>query len=125
MRPESLPEAEVRENVAYVRFCEGFRMPAAGVTARDIGRPASETLQGRKLRLREVRLCGRRDGDLGAAGELADLDRAGPTSGPTMKRVTNERRVASGSVNCRANCDDWRTSGRTLPWLVERQRARR
>jgi hypothetical protein len=39
---------------------------------------------------------------LTAAEELADLDRADTASCSTMKRLTNERPVASSVVNCRA-----------------------
>jgi hypothetical protein len=40
-------------------------------------------------------------GDLNAAGELADMDGADPTSCATVKRLTNERRIASNMMNCR------------------------
>lgn len=87
--------------------------------------PASETLQGRKPRLGKVERCGRRYGDLSAAGELADLDRADATSRTTVKRLTHERRVTSKSMSCPTICDGWRISERTLPWPVESRRSRR
>ena len=89
------------------------------------GRPASESLQGRKPRLGNVERCGRRYGDLSAAGELSDLDRADATSRTTVRRLTNERRLGSNSMSCPTICDGWRISERTLPWLVESRRSRR
>ena len=68
--------------------------------------PASESLQGRKPRLRNVRRCSRLYGDLSAAGELADLDRADPTRCATVPRLRNERRLASNSTSCPTICDD-------------------
>ena len=35
----------------FFAFCEGFRMPAADERCRKHGRPASESLQGRKPRM--------------------------------------------------------------------------
>jgi hypothetical protein len=85
---------------------------------------ASESLQGRKPRWRNVGPCRGRYGDLNAAGELADLDRSEAASFATVKRLTNERLEASKLIDCRTICDDWRISGRALPWPVERWRAR-
>ncbi len=109
----------------HVWKCEGFRMPAAlrdGTTYSAVGvrkPPREETALG------NVRPCGKAYGDLSAAGELADLDRADATSCATAKRLTNERRLASNSTSRPTICDGWRISGRILPWPVERQRARR
>src|SRR6185369_11335881 len=54
----------------------GFRMPAAGETSPRVGRPASESLQGRKPRLGKGVAVLPGYGDLRAAGELFDWDGA-------------------------------------------------
>jgi hypothetical protein len=72
-----------------------------------------------------VERCRVRYGDLGAAGEMCDLDRDEATSCASVKRLTNERRMASNSISYPTICDGWRMSGRALPWPVERQRAGR
>src|ERR1700692_160046 len=64
-------------------------------------------------------------GDLSGAGEVGEWSQAAPASRWTVKRLLDERRVASNSVSCRTICDDRRMSGRALPWPVERQRVRR
>lgn len=92
-------------------------------TCRPLKRCVLDKPHTRKPRLRDVTLCGRRYGDLGAAGELTDLNRAGATSCSTVKRLANERRVVSSSTNCRTSCGRWRTCGYALPWPVERRRA--
>lgn len=62
--------------------------------------PREETaLEGRKPRLGNVERCGRRYGDLSAAGELSDLDRADATSCSTVERLTSERRMVSNSTS--------------------------
>src|SRR5882724_4613086 len=52
---------------ADVRFCEGFRMPAADERCHRHRRPASESLQGRKPRWGDVWQCRMRYGELRAA----------------------------------------------------------
>jgi hypothetical protein len=64
-------------------------------------------------------------GDLSAADEVGERSRGAPASRWTVKRLLDERRVASNSVSCRTICDDRHMSGRALPWPVERQRVRR
>src|SRR5437899_11162568 len=76
----------------------GCRPPDGGAARTG---PASESLQGRKPRLRERRPCRRCYGDLRAAGEICDRDRAAPASWPTVKRLVNWRRIASDMMNCR------------------------
>jgi hypothetical protein len=51
--------------------------------------------------LRERRACRKRYGDLSAAGEVCDWDRADPASVPTVKRLKNEASLASDIINCR------------------------
>src|SRR5882724_1653885 len=81
-------------------FVKGFGCrPHDGGAART--GPASESLQGRKPRLRERRPCRGCYGDLRAAGEICDRDRAAPASWPTVKRLVNRRRIASDMMNCR------------------------
>jgi hypothetical protein len=46
-----------------------------------------------------------RYGDLGAAGELANMDPAGATSCSAIKRLTNEPRVASNWITSPTICD--------------------
>jgi len=64
-------------------------------------------------------------GDLSAADEVGEWSRGAPASRWMVERLLDGPRVASNSVSCRTICDDGRMSGRTLPWPVERQRARR
>src|SRR5512142_2691928 len=64
-------------------------------------------------------------GDLSAADEVGEWRRGAPASWWMVKRLLDERRVASNSVSCRTICDDRWMSGRALPWPVERQRVRR
>jgi hypothetical protein len=45
-----MTRASRQKRAADVRVCEGFRMPAADERCHGLGRPASETLQGRKPR---------------------------------------------------------------------------
>ena len=58
------------------RSCEGFRMPAADERRVRSGRPASESLQGRKPRWGNVRRRRGRYGDLSAAGAAFELRQA-------------------------------------------------
>src|SRR5439155_8729115 len=89
-----------RMRAATSAFVKGFGCrPHDGGAART--GPASESLQGRKPRLRERRPCRRCYGDLRAAGEICDRDRAAPASWPTVKRLVNRRRIASDMMNCR------------------------
>jgi hypothetical protein len=71
--------------------------------------------EGVKPRVRERKTVPQVFGDLSAAGELADLDQADPTSCGAVKRPTNERRVVSNAMSCRRICDGWRISERALP----------
>src|SRR5260370_23035234 len=48
------------------------------------------------------RTCRRRYGDLRVAGEVCDWGGADPASRATVKRLVNERRIASNIMNCRA-----------------------
>src|SRR5436190_5755559 len=83
--------------------------------------PASANLQGRKPR-EGVRGCrGVGYGDLSAADEVCEWSRGAPASRWTVKRLLDERRVASIAVNCRTVWDDGWVSERALPWPVERQ----
>src|SRR5882757_3008311 len=62
-------------------------------------------------------------GDLSAADEVCEWSRGAPASWRTVKRLPEERRVASITVNCRTICDVGWISERALPWPIERQRA--
>ena len=75
--------------------------------------------------LGNVRPCRGRYGDLSAAGELADMDRADPAGCAAMMRFVNGRRIASHMMNCRTIRDDGRVFERGLTWPVGSQRARR
>jgi len=57
-------------------------------------------------------------GDLSAADEVSEWSRGAPASRWMVKRLLDERWVASNSVRCGTICGDRRTSGRALPWLV-------
>src|ERR1700751_1513945 len=100
-------------------------MPAAWGTAPRIRRPASESLQGRKPRLRDERPCRGCYGDLSATGEQGDLNRTDATSSSTVNRLTDERGMASNTATCRMVCGLWRASGRALSWLGQQKRAGR
>ena len=63
--------------------------------------PASANLQGRKPREAVGGWRGVGYGDLSAADEVCEWSRADPASCPTVKGLTDERRVASNAVNCR------------------------
>jgi hypothetical protein len=106
-------------------FCEGLRMPAPRRWRGAHGGPAYANLQGRKPREGARGWRGVGYGDLSAADELGERSRGAPASRWTVKRLLDERRVASNSVSCRTICDDRQMSGRALPWPVERQRVRR
>ena len=59
---------------------------------------------------------------MSAADEVSEWSRGAPASRWMVKRLLDERWVASNSVRCGTICGDRRTSGRALPWLVDRQR---
>ena len=83
------------------RLCEGFRMPAPMKVARRTPGPASANLQGRKPREGVRGWRGVGYGDLSSADEVCEWIRGAPASRPTVKRLLEERRVASIAVNCR------------------------
>jgi len=64
-------------------------------------------------------------GDLNATDAVFDWNWADPASRPKRKWLMNERRVALNAVSWRPLCGDGWISERTLPWPMERQRARR
>ena len=82
-------------------MCEGFRMPAATDVATGSGGRRPKASKGGNRGNGYVRPCRGYYGDLGAAGELADLDRADAASCSTVKRPTKERRIGSPTMNCR------------------------
>ena len=90
---------------------------------RDRGRRTQTSKGGNRGRGRGWRGLGY--GDLSAADEVGEWSRGAPASRWMVEWLLDEPRVASNSVSCRTICDDGRMSGRTLPWPVERQRARR
>lgn len=98
-----LPKPELQAHKRHSGFVKGFGCRPMKVVPRTSGL-ASESLQERKPRLGNVERCGRRYGDLSAAGELSDLDRAHATSCSTVERLTSERRMVSNSMNCRTIC---------------------
>src|SRR5450759_3230632 len=78
-RPMSVVEgkADTSAAPAFVRYCEGFRMPAddgRGSELRGLG-PAFENLQGRKSREAMRRRCGALYGDLATGRGAADGSR--------------------------------------------------
>src|SRR6476660_9104430 len=83
-------------------FVKGFGCRPLEGRRRVFGGPASESLQGRKPRWGKVEPCRRRYGDLRVAGEVCDWGGADPASRATVKRLVNERRIASNIMNCRA-----------------------
>ena len=106
---------------AVVKVC-GWR-PHDGGAACTGGRRTQTSKGGNRGRGRGWRGLGY--GDLSAADEVGEWSRGAPASRWMVERLLDEPRVASNSVSCRTICDDRRMSGRTLPWPVERQRARR
>jgi hypothetical protein len=64
-------------------------------------------------------------GDFDAADAVWDWSWADPTDWPPGKLLLMERPVVLHAVNWRPICVDGGISERTLPWPMERQRARR
>src|SRR5450756_2322534 len=110
-----------RRPAAPVKVC-GWRPHGGGAARTGAGvrkPPREETAGGGRG------WCGVDYGDLNAADEVGDWSWADPVSWPKRKWLMNERRVALNAVSWRPLCgDDW-ISERTLPWPMERQRARR
>ena len=106
---------------AVVKVC-GWR-PHDGGAACTGGRRTQTSKGGNRGRGRGWRGLGY--GDLSAADEVGEWSRGAPASLWMVKRLLDERRVASNSVSCRTIWDDGRLSGRALPWPVERRRVRR
>jgi hypothetical protein len=92
----------------------------AGYTGAGVRKPPREETAGGARGWRGVGY-----GDLSAADEVGEWSRGAPASRWTVKRLLDERRVASNSISCRTICDDRGMSGRALPWPVERQRVQR
>jgi hypothetical protein len=87
--------------------------------------PASANLPGRKPRERNRGWCGVGYGDLNATAKVCDWSWAGPPGWPSWKWLMNEPQMALNAVSWQPICGDGWILERTLPWPMERQRARR
>ena len=110
---------------AMSSFVKGFGCRPLEGPVRECGGRRPKASKGGNRAWGNVRPCGRRYGDLSAAGELVDWVGADAASCATMAGLVNEQRVASNSINCRPVCDDRWIAERNPPWLVDDQRARR